>query len=477
MTPAATSDRMFSVGTLLVAAITWASILAASSSLGSTAFAAPLILVVSGLVGVVLLHALQGRRYATACVLAFVVLALNLNFRQREVGVTGLDLQNGVKFATWSALIVVALVRWRELVRLIRQPILGFAVGYGCMAIASAAWSLVPAYTGASAIGIFAYIALSCIVIIDIGAENALRVMVWTLAGYILVGVVAAVVAPDVAWLPPSVEENVYRFQGLGGHPNVFGQQIGVFTTLAIISRRLGGIGRLTYLAFLALGILSLLGTGSRTTLLAVFIAWGVIAIRARGLGPLFSYVALGLVAILLLVSAVFGMADIDGLLRGFSRTGTMSEIFTLTGRTEVWDSVWRFFLQKPLFGWGFNGTEELLSSSMSASFTGSAVNAHNMFLQSLLTIGIIGSIPGFCFIAILIARFFMSPDPTRDQFAVFTLIVGLGEVEIFASPVLLTLTVFFFLARDASRDSTHRSVLSGNSRNTFAIAPEGTDP
>ncbi|NIX76191.1 O-antigen ligase family protein [Microvirga terricola] len=477
MTLASSSDRAISVGILLCAAVGWATILATSASLGEVAYAAPLVVIISGLAGIALLHAMQGRGYATACLLAFVVLALNLNFRQREIGVTGLDFQSGLKFATWLALIAIALARWRQIAFLIREPILGLAFAYGCVSLASSAWSIVPAYTGASAIGIFAYIALSCIAIIDLGANNALRVMVWTLAVYLLVGVVAGVVAPEAAWLPPSVEENVYRLQGLAGHPNVFGQQIGVFITLAIIARRLRCLQRLTYLAFLTLGFMALLATGSRTTLIAVAIAWSFIAVRERGYGAPLTFAMLGGVAILLLVSAVVGMADVGSLLQGLSRTGTTSEIFTLTGRTEVWDLVWRFFLQKPLLGWGFNGTEGLLSNNVSASFVGSAVNAHNMFLQSLLSIGILGSLPGFGSIALLIARFFLSPDPARDQFAVFMLIVGLGEVEIFASPVLLTLAVFFFLARDASGGSARRLASSDNAGKTLVIAPEGAHP
>ncbi|MBF9234417.1 O-antigen ligase family protein [Microvirga alba] len=446
-------DRLGLRGMPLLIAIGWVATLATTEGSDAPVYYAPLLALVAGLIGIGLIHAIDRQARATALLFVFVLFALNLSFRQRGLGVTGLDWQNGVKFATWSVLITVGLARWREIVPLLKKSLLVLGCAYGCVALASASWSEVPAYTGASAVGIFAYIILACIVMIDLGTDGALRIVVWTLGAYVALGLLATFIVPETAWMPPSVVETVYRLRGLSGHPNVFAQQIGVFVTMTVIARRLGLLPRLSFLALIGTGVIALVLTGSRTTLLAVFIAWGLIVARENRYGPVLALATLGGLAAIFLTAAIGGLADASAYLQEFSRTGSESEIFTLTGRTEVWQVAWDLFLQKPLFGWGFNGTEELLSSRMSASFTGSAVNAHNMYLQSLVSLGILGSLPGFCIILIFVTRLFTAPEPTRDRFTLFMLIVGMGEVEIFASPVLLTLMFFFFIAREACRD------------------------
>src|SRR5207249_3617675 len=100
----------------------------------------------------------------------------------------GLDWQNGLKLATWLALCTIAAARWRRVAPLFREPTLALCLIYVTIALASSAWSEVPLYTGASALGWLAYLGLGCLLIIDLDEDVAIRIMMWTLLAYVAVG-------------------------------------------------------------------------------------------------------------------------------------------------------------------------------------------------------------------------------------------------------------------------------------------------
>jgi O-antigen ligase len=430
-------------------ALAWIGALVAGAKLGTMAYVIPFL---AAAAVVLVLKATQGRPYAICCILVFVVFALNLNFRIRDLGDVGLDWQNGVKLATWIVLPAIAVARWRRIAPLLREPVLALAFLYAMIAFASTAWSEVPAYTGANAVGLFAYLGLGCMLTVDLGEDATIRIILWTLLAYITVGMIGGVVAPDLAWDPPSVEETTFRLQGFSGHPNVFAQQAGVFMVLAVIARRKGLIGRAVFWGMLLLGVTTILATGGRTTLMAVLIASGLVTVRNSRFGGAVAFAATGALALALILAACDLFPNIEALFGELSRTGRQSEIWTLTGRTEIWEVVWTKIQEKPLFGWGFNGTEALISESFDKSFAGTPVNAHNAFLQTTLSVGFLGSLPAFAYIFLLIGRFVTRPDPTRDQIAAYLIVMGMGEVEIYATPVLLMLLFSWVLAREAAK-------------------------
>ena len=433
-------------------ALAWIGTLAAAAELGTIAYAMPLVGIAAAVAAFTFLKATQGRPYAICCVLVFVVFALNLNFRTRDLGDVGLDWQNGVKLATWIVLLAIAVARWRRIAPLLREPVLALAFLYAMIAFVSTAWSEVPAYTGANAVGLFAYLGLGCMLILDLGEDVVIRIMIWTLLAYVAISVMGGVAVPEVTWLPPSNVETTFRLQGFSGQPNVFGLEVGVFMLLAAIGHRKRLVGHAEFLGMLLLGGATVLATDSRTTLVALLIAWGLVAARNSRFGGAIAIAMLGVLSLVLVLAACGALPDIIGVFGTLSRTGQESEILTLTGRTEIWEVAWTRFQEKPLFGWGFNGTEGLISSSMAKSFTGTAVNAHNMFLQSLVSVGFLGSLPAFAFLLLLISRFVTRPDPTRDLIVAFIIIIGMAEVQIFAAPDILTVVISWVLAREAAK-------------------------
>ncbi|MGO4705705.1 O-antigen ligase family protein [Microvirga sp. 2MCAF38] len=448
------SGRLPLVWLPTVIALGWVMLLTQAATYGNFVYAVPLLLVGATLGGLVFIKAVQGNARAIALLLFFTVFFLSLNFRVRPLGEVGLDWQNGTKFATWAAVVTIAVLRWREIIFLFKEPVISLALAYACMAFVSAMWSEVPAYSAASAFGLLAYIALACMLVVDLGEDVTLRVMMWSLLAYIVCSIAAMFVVPDIAWLPPSVEETTWRFRGLSGHPNVLGQQVGIFIVLAVINYHRRLISLPLFSTLVLVGVLVLFAAQSRTALLAIGAAGGLIFLRQSRFGPAVAFLTVGALAVLVLAIALGGPGFIKSFLGSFSRTGISDEIFTLTGRTEIWNVALQRWAEKPLLGWGFNGTEDLIARSIRPAFNGNAVNAHNMFLQSLLSLGFLGSIPGFALLAILFARFFVRPDLTRDLIVVYLVLNGLGEVELFATPVLLTLVFFWAIVREGDKTS-----------------------
>lgn len=434
------------------------------STENASVYAAPFILSAAAIAAAVFAAAAARRPWAVAAILIFVIFGLSLSFRMREHGEVGIDLQNGVKLLTWLALSAIALFNLRLLAPMLKEPTIALACLYAAIALMSVLWSLDPLYSGANAIGWFSYLALACLAVLTLGSERVLRLIVGTLAAFLLLGLVGGVLT-DAAWMEPSVEETGFRLRGFSGHPNVFGQQAGLLVTLTIIARRQALLPRLWFVCALVIGILAVVLSGSRTTLAAVLVAAMIIEFRERGLLAPAVGATIMLVSAALLLFSFIDLHQLEGAMSGLSRTGSGGEILTLTGRTEIWSIALERFGERPLFGWGFNAAERLLLDSMPPTFYGDAVNTHNMFLQSLLTVGFIGSLPGFSIIAILLLRFFARPDATRDHMLVFLLVLGLGEAEFFSTPMLMTLFIFIMLAREAAGNAAPSGARGGYRR------------
>jgi hypothetical protein len=114
-----------------------------SSGLGAAAYVLPFGLVAvtlgAGLVGGALLR----RRWALLALLGFAALVLNIVFRVREYGETGMDLQNGIKILTWLLLLGVAIPHWRRFVRLLQDPAVALFGAFASFALLSALCPLV----------------------------------------------------------------------------------------------------------------------------------------------------------------------------------------------------------------------------------------------------------------------------------------------------------------------------------------------
>ncbi len=78
-----------------------------------------------------------------------------------------------------------------------------------------------------------------------------------------------------------------------------------------------------------------------------------------------------------------------DTIIRFFLRNQTADKIAAFSGRSELWQGASALFSARPLLGYGYGGARGLLLDRFWW-----AGNAHNGLMQSLLNVGVLGSLP-----------------------------------------------------------------------------------
>jgi O-antigen ligase len=178
------------------------------------------------------------------------------------------------------------------------------------------------------------------------------------------------------------------RMQGIAGHPNTLGFMIG---TALLISISFGLRFFKTYYGAITTLLLfcALLMTNSRTNLISViFVAMLYISFKVK---HQFYFLLVSLLSLSISSAFVLILPDeLNAIFRIFSRTGDIQEILSFTGRSDIWYVVIEMFYQNPILGWGYAKSSDILGlSSESVGFV--VGQAHNLYLQLLLSLGLVG--------------------------------------------------------------------------------------
>ena len=437
------------VGIVVGGMLTMATVILLSLRLGQdmVAFALlPLALVVAAVAGWVFLLACAG---SVPAMLAFLVVLVFINdalFRVRDPGEVGLDWQNAMKFALWAGAGAIGVCTLPRSLPLLRGGAMGWLMVYLAYAMLSSFYSAAPVFSFATAFG-FASMGLFAAALAVAASEKqimlafALSLLAFTLAGW-----VAYFALPEVgrSLFITSHGTMVERMCGLAGQPNALGNGLAVYIALVFLLWYRGHIGLVVAALLGGTGLVTLLVADSRTALGAVMA--GIAAVILRRSVWLWGSAALG-AAVLALLGLSVQLRDVMSLSGGLSRSGDPSELFTLTGRTEIWEFAWDKIVLNPWIGYGYNSSKFILPEF--DGLPGLKVDeAHNMLLQNLLAVGIIGTAPLLCMIVQMLADFVRAPDPRRDVFTFLMLVWGVTVAGAFGStPTVLSLAIFFALA------------------------------
>lgn len=201
----------------------------------------------------------------------------------------------------------------------------------------------------------------------------------------VLGGWVLALIAPDLAFLSTAETDRLtllssLRLTGMLSHPNML-----AYWTLAIVAACLD-IRTLRFRrAVLALGVVTMLASGSRTSLATAGAALALYGLRTV-IGPKLR--ALLAVALGVLISApVVSAVTID-----------------VAGREVIWDMARRHWLDLPVFGHGLYYWQE--GEAQLRGFPVFAFHAHNQLLDTLMLSGLLGAIPMGIFLVTLLVKF-----------------------------------------------------------------------
>jgi len=102
-----------------------------------------------------------------------------------------------------------------------------------------------------------------------------------------------------------------------------------------------------------------------------------------------------------------------------FSRTGEVYELTSFTGRQQIWQASWQLIDAHPWIGYGLSSVRAVLSQSYFDEWGNTVGTAHNSLLESLLTVGWVGTVPLMAVVFICLCKlmgYVMSTAPNMHS-------------------------------------------------------------
>lgn len=333
--------------------------------------------------------------------------------------------------ATGSACVCGAWAWWRlaevRAALMTGRGMIGMAL-VGCALLASVtSGSPKVAFFVAVAVGVYMLLTLTCLTLF--GMRRTLMDALLALWSFVIISWILRFTIPELATFNEylSMEETLPRFGGLG-HPNVFSaiQCLALLLTIAfVLDKR---IHPAWLIPACLLGAATLIETKSRTSVVALLAALGILSLPFWRQRLAFLIPAVGLVALFCLAGYIEMTKGIDRLIDELAvkvtKTGSVDELTTATGRTEIWYEAVRLIAKSPLTGYG-GGT----SSQVMAEHSG---HAHNIILEPTVLFGIPAAL---CLIALLSLNVYESILNRIffvRFFTVYLLVLGLVESPLF---------------------------------------------
>lgn len=182
-----------------------------------------------------------------------------------------------------------------------------------------------------------------------------------------------------------------YRFAG-SGHPNDEGIECGLLVLSGLAASRLDKQRLWTYRSFAAAGLVFLMLTESRTSLIATFVGVAVYLVMSGWTASkkvilVSSILGTGLV----LASLASGLSPVVTNALSKQRDGDES-VESFAGRTQIWQDVTEYILRRPLTGHGYGSfwTPEHIQAISDEEKWG-VPDSHSAYVDYLLTIGVVG--------------------------------------------------------------------------------------
>lgn len=376
----------------------------------------------------------RGEAWALILLLAVVLFLTVGNFRSRAWTDKSLDWQVLLKGMAWLGAGVLGAFHLSRTLPLLRAKQVSFAGLFVAMLAVSVLWSPVPGYSLLSA-GAFVCMFLFALTLAHHLDEKQIQLaVVLGLGAIVVASLLAAPFTNSLAGFSPGstgVAED--RLAGLTEHP------IGLAEVASLLILACGALipklrrHRWMLAALILAALAALVLTRSRMPPLAMAAALVVVAVYARGamaaLLPFTLLVGTGLA----LVVVSFGLDALvpNEVLKLVSRSGSVQEVTTLSGRLRVWDVVLYQIGAAPWFGHGHAAGQEVLFSRFEQW---SLVHAHNLFLQSLLYVGIVGTLPLIAALGAQVIGFLRRPLPFRDAIVLYTLFIGITETSLLSN-------------------------------------------
>ena len=345
----------------------------------------------------------------------------------------GLDVQSAAKLALWLVGLLLAALRWRELVGALRHPPLALMAAFVLWCGLGTLTSATPLYTAAASLALAGIAASAWLCVRLCSLRQLLLALLLGLLLALALSLALWLLAPGLA-LSPMDGGRVLRLGGVFGSPNILGRAAALALLLAVLAWPL--LPRAQALALLLTALLlggsALVLSDSRGSAAALAVALLAVLLAGR---PLWT-AALLLAAVASVLTLAIWPDALRGLVAQLSRSGRASEVFSFTGRTDIWSAVTDLIAQSPWLGHGFASTRELLPTAFRGAYGWTTTSAHNLWLQVWVTTGAVGLLLLLALQLTWLRLALRRPHPTREALVVFVLVVGALEASAFGPSV-----------------------------------------
>ena len=420
---------VFALSSALAATVAWAPVL-------------PLGLIALGVSAWVVLAAMFGSPPAIMLYFGALCFMTDAQFRVRGAGEISGDWQSALKFVIWLGAGVIGFVHLPPLRVMLSRTGSACWLAYISIAMASSIYSPVAGYSFGCALALLCLFAFSYTLTTRLSESQLLWTMLLSLTFFNIGGWAVFYAIPDLgtsaAWTNSGM---MMRMCGLAGQATNLGAVCAQAFGTAFVMWYCRKCGTLTALIFGGFAFVTLLKSDARTTEIASVL--GVAMIVASRSRILVAGGALAVTAVLMLLQVFPGLFNVLG--NQMSRSGDPTEVYTLTGRLQIWDFAWSQIKLSPLLGYGYNSSKAVLGSYMGFENGLMVDSAHNLYLQNLLSVGFVGMLPLLILLAYLLYRCCVRPIPIVCYTLVIILISSISDTDsIGTTPTLMT--VLFFL-------------------------------
>ncbi|WP_406857045.1 O-antigen ligase family protein [Alsobacter sp. KACC 23698] len=315
-----------------------------------------------------------------------IVLIESASWRTREYADKSIDLQVALKLGGIALLLALSAPTVFRSFRTGLATPWSLWLGWLGFTIMTCVYAVAPAYAAVAAVSITGGYLYLWSIGEEQGETTVVKMMI--LACFVLcaASVVVYFAVPSLGRMSDWVN-NVFvptsRLQGVFGSANAAGSAGAVGLMLSFLVLERGKRGLLFWAAVGSFAFCLVL-SNNRMALAAAGLAFGYVFIQ-KGDKPL-------KIALLLVgagVAAVAGYLWGEQLLDLVSRSGSAEEVLTGTGRTRIWEVVISLWLEHPLLGLGFTSSGQILPKNEMLFVA--AAHAHNVFLETLFSGGLVG--------------------------------------------------------------------------------------
>lgn len=294
-----------------------------------------------------------------------------------------------------------------------------------------------------------------------LGGNDFLKSVFAGLIVYLVGSWIAYIVFPEIGVHKEYTtgSDSVQRMGGLG-HPNELGIISAYATLLAAGMLKTRRMHPLMCVAAMGLGALTLLTCFSRTATACCMLGLATIFwTELRRMGNAYFYGLFVMAGcVVAYVATGMGWADIflQNLVGKITKSGSIDELSTATGRTDIWTEAFRLISESPALGYGYCGARFVMEDF--------SYHAHNIVLNAAIYAGIFASMVILAMIFVIIRGILLRPDPVIDGLAVCMLAGGMLEGLLGApSPAAsVTIWICILLWRPMNMDQTS---LAGNEK------------